>query len=108
MTTSTSATRVIEVILPVQLRDLIGVRGDVAVAVPGDEPTISDLLDALEEEFPSLRGTIRDHSTGERRAYVRYFACGRDVSHEPADAPLPEAVLAGREGFRVLGAISGG
>ncbi len=97
----------VEVILPVQLRDLIGVRGDVTVELQGD-PTVSNLLDALEAEYPALRGTIRDHGTGERRAYVRYFACGQDVSHEGAEMRLPEAVIAGQEGFRVLGAISGG
>jgi hypothetical protein len=95
------------VALPVQLRMLADIDGDVTVTVPTD-PRVSDVLDALEARHPALRGTIRDRGTGERRAYVRYFSCGRDVSHEPADTPIEPDVLAGRDVFRVLGAISGG
>lgn len=97
----------VRVALPVQLRMLADIEGDVTVTVPGD-PTVADVLEALEEMHPPLRGTIRDGRTGERRAYVRYFSCGRDVSHQPPDAPIAPEVLAGREVFRVLGAISGG
>jgi hypothetical protein len=101
------ATVDVTVALPVQLRMLADLEGDVIVTVRPD-PTVADVLDALEAMHPSLRGTIRDRSTGERRAYVRYFSCGRDVSHEPAHAPIEPDVIAGREVFRVLGAISGG
>ena len=66
------------------------------------------MLDALEEAYPALRGTIRDHATRARRPYVRFFACEQDLSHEPADAPLPEAVATGAEPFLVVGAIAGG
>ena len=94
-------------LLPSQLSDLARVDRRVPVRVDG-EPTVARLLDALEERLPALRGTIRDRHTGARRAYVRYFSCGRDVSDEPVDARLDDDVLAGREVFRVLGAISGG
>lgn len=97
----------VRVVLPVQLRMLADIDGEVVVSV-GAEPTVADVLEALEEMHPPLRGTIRDRQTGERRAYVRYFSCGRDVSREPPDAPIEPEVLAGREVFRVLGAISGG
>jgi hypothetical protein len=86
---------------------LADIDGDVTVTV-GPDATVADVLGALEAMHPPLRGTIRDRRTGERRAYVRYFSCGRDVSHEPPDAPIAPDVLAGREVFRVLGAISGG
>jgi len=80
----------------------------VELSLPEGPVTIEGVLDALEERYPPLRGTIRDHDTGARRAYMRYFAGREDVSHEPPDAPLPNGVAEGREVFRVLGAIAGG
>ncbi|MDT8367949.1 MAG: hypothetical protein RQ745_01990 [Longimicrobiales bacterium] len=97
----------VTVALPVQLRVLAEVEGEVVVRVP-PEPVVADVLEAFEALHPPLRGTIRDPRTGARRAYVRYFSCGRDISHEPPDTPVAPEVLAGREVFRVLGAISGG
>ena len=97
----------ITVTLPAHLRTLARVEGDVQVEVPG-AVTQRSVLDALEEAYPMLRGTIRDHGTLRRRAFVRFFACGEDLSHEPADAPLPPAVAEGREPFMVVGAIAGG
>jgi hypothetical protein len=83
------------------------VDGDVEVEA-ASPVTIRAVLDALEAKFPTLRGAIRDHGTHKRRAFVRFFACQQDLSHEPVDAPLPEAVAGGREPFVVLGAIAGG
>lgn len=97
----------ITVTLPAHLRTLARVQGDVSVEVPG-AVTQRSVLDALEEAYPMLRGTIRDHGTLRRRAFVRFFACGEDLSHEAADAPLPPAVAEGREPFMVIGAIAGG
>lgn len=97
----------IRVQLPVHLRTLARVPREVKLDVPSPA-TQRTLLDALEAQYPMLRGTIRDHVTRERRAYVRFFACGEDVSHGPPDSPLPEAVAAGAEPFVVLGAMSGG
>jgi len=97
----------IRVVIPGHCQDLAGVRGEIRVT-PEGVPTPASVLDALETRYPKLRGTIRDHDSGVRRAYLRYFACGKDISHEPEDAPLPEEVVQGREVFRVLGAISGG
>ena len=97
----------IEVILPAPLCKLAGIVGPVLLDVTG-LPTQCALLDALERAYPMLRGTTRDHATGKRRAYIRFFACGEDLSHEPPDALLPEAVIAGREPFLVVGAMSGG
>lgn len=97
----------IRVALSAHLRELAGVEKEVALEVRG-EPTARHLLDALEARHPNLRGTIRVHGSGERRPYMRYFACGRDLSHDSPDAPLPEAVRSGEEAFRVLGAIAGG
>lgn len=97
----------ITVTLPAHLRTLARVEGDVRVAVPG-AVTQRSVLDALEAAYPMLRGTIRDHGTLRRRAFVRFFACGEDLSHEPADAPLPAAVADGEEPFMVIGAIAGG
>jgi sulfur-carrier protein len=97
----------VRVALPSHLRTLAGVGAEVEVQVP-ETPTIADVLDALEEAHPALRGTIRDHDGGRRRAFIRYFAGGDDLTHEPADRPLPEAVATGGEPFRVVGAISGG
>ena len=97
----------VKVALPAHLKALAGVSGYTSVQVP-DRPTISDVLDALEASYPVLRGTIREHTTRKRRAFMRYFACEQDLSHEPPDAPLPGPVVAGRDAFRVVGAIAGG
>jgi len=83
------------------------VDGEVRLAVSGP-PTQRLILNALEERYPMLRGTIRDHGTGKRRAFVRFFACEQDLSHEPPDAPLPDAVATGAEPFLVVGAMAGG
>lgn len=97
----------IRVLLPLPLRTLARVDGEVELHVEG-EVTQRSMLDALEERYPALRGTIRDHVTHERRAFVRFFACEQDLSHEPPDAPLPDAVTSGAEPFLVVGAIAGG
>ncbi len=97
----------IRVVLPAPLRALARLEGEVRVELAGPA-TQSGLLDALEASHPLLRGRIRDHRTRERRAFVRYFACGQDVSHEAKDAPLPPAVASGAEPFIILGAMSGG
>jgi molybdopterin synthase sulfur carrier subunit len=97
----------IRVVLPAQLRKLARVEGEVRLAVEG-RVTQRAILDALERRYPMLRGTIRDHATERRRAYVRFFACQQDLSHEPADAPLPDAVATGAEPFLVVGAMAGG
>ena len=97
----------IRVLLPLPLRTLARVDGEVELHVEGNI-TQRSVLDALEARHPSLRGTIRDHVTQERRAFVRFFACETSCSHEPPDAPLPEAVATGAEPFLVVGAIAGG
>ena len=97
----------IRVALPLHLRTLAGVGGDVEVEVDGPV-TRSSVLDALEARYPMLRGTIRDHVGGQRRPFLRFFAWGEDVTHEPADAPLPKEVATGAETFYVIGAIAGG
>ena len=97
----------IRIVLPQHLRTLAGVGGEVALAVSGT-PTLATVLDALEERFPMLRGTIRDHATGRRRPLVRFFACGEDLSHERPAAPLPGAVASGKEPLYIVGAIAGG
>ncbi len=97
----------IRVALPPHLRTLAQVKGEVTLDVPGPV-TRASLLDALEARYPMLRGTIRDHVTEQRRPFLRFFACARDVTHEPPDAPLPDAVGSGEEPFVVLGAIAGG
>ena len=97
----------ITVVLPAHLRSLAGVKGDVELEVNG-EVTRQSILDALEARFPMLRGTIRNHVGGERRPLLRFFACGEDVTHEPADAPLPQAIASGSEPFYIIGAIAGG
>jgi sulfur-carrier protein len=97
----------VRIALPVHLQDLARVDGEVLVRV-SDEPTVDSVLDALEAEFPALRGTIRDHGTRRRRAFIRYYACGEDISHDPPENPLPTAVADGSDAFCVIGAISGG
>src|SRR6266849_10692773 len=97
----------IRVILPNHLRTLAHVGSEVALDVPAPVTTRS-VLDALEARYPMLRGTIRDHVTLQRRAFLRFFACEEDLSHESPDAPLPEAVASGKEPFIVIGAIAGG
>lgn len=91
--------------LPPNLRALARVEGEIEIDAAS---TARDIVDAIETRFPMLRGTIRDRATGKRRAYVRFFACERDVSHESLDAPLPDAVASGREPFLIIGALSGG
>lgn len=93
--------------LPAHLRTLARLDGEVRIRVAA-EPTIGSVLDALEAAHPMLRGTIRDHATRQRRPFIRYFACGRDLSHDPPDAPLPEAVASGEDVLCVVGAIAGG
>jgi sulfur-carrier protein len=97
----------IRVTLPAHLRKLAQVDGEVKLDVEG-QVTQRSILDALEARYPMLSGTIRDHVTQKRRAFVRFFACGEDLSHEPPDAPLPERVATGAEPFMVVGAIAGG
>lgn len=97
----------IRVVLPAHLRVLARVSSEVTLDVDGDA-TQRAVLDALEARYPVLRGTIRDHVTLRRRPYVRFFACGRDLSHELPDVPLPEAVANGTEPFLLVGAMAGG
>ena len=97
----------IRVVLPAHLRTLAKVNGEVKVQVEGPV-TQGSVLDALELRYPVLRGTIRDHVTKKRRAFVRFFACEEDLSHELPDAPLPDAVVKGSEPFLVIGAMAGG
>ena len=97
----------IRVVLPPHLRTLARVDGEAKVHVEG-QATQRSVLDALEASYPMLRGTIRDQVTQQRRAFVRFFACEQDLSHEPPDAPLPDAVLTGAEPLLVVGAMAGG
>jgi molybdopterin converting factor small subunit len=97
----------IRVLLPTHLRTLAGVEDEVLLDVQGPA-TQRSVLDALESGYPMLRGTIRDQVSGRRRAFLRFFACRRDLSHEPPDAPLPDAVARGTEALLVVGAIAGG
>jgi molybdopterin synthase sulfur carrier subunit len=97
----------IRVVLPAHLRTLARVDGEVTLHVEG-HATQRAVLDALEACYPMLRGTLRDHVTQQRRAFVRFFACEQDLSHEPPDAPLPDAVALGAEPFLVVGAMAGG
>ena len=97
----------IRIILPPHLRTLAQVRGDVELEVEGPA-TQRSVLDALEDRYPMLRGTIRDQITLQRRAFLRFFACEQDLSHESPDVPLPNAVASGAEPFIVIGAIAGG
>jgi molybdopterin synthase sulfur carrier subunit len=98
---------VIRVVLPPHLRTLARVNGKVSLEIDGPI-TQRSILDALEAEYPMLRGTIRDHTTQQRRPFLRFFACGEDWSHESPDAPLPEAVATGAEPFLIVGALAGG
>jgi len=98
---------VIRVILPAQLRLLAQVNAEVQVEVAGPA-TVSSVLEALEARYPMLRGAIRDQVTGQRRPFVRFFACQEDITHQPADAALPEAVVTGAEPLLLVGAIAGG
>jgi molybdopterin synthase sulfur carrier subunit len=97
----------IRVVLPAHLRTIAHVNGEVTLDVEG-EITQRSVLDALEADYPMLRGTIRDQSTHKRRAFVRFFACEEDLSHDPPDAPLPQPVASGKEPFMVVGAMAGG
>jgi len=97
----------VRVILPAHLRTLAQVEGEVRIGVTGPV-TQASVLDALETRYPMLRGAIRDHGSLKRRAFIRFFACSQDLSHEAPEAPLPEEVARGTEPFLVIGAIAGG
>ena len=97
----------IRVTLPAHLRKLAHVDGEVTLEIAG-QITQRSILDALEARYPMLRGTIREHVSGKRRAFVRFFACGEDLSHESPDTPLPEAIATGAQPCMVVGAIAGG
>ena len=97
----------IRVVLPHHLRTLAKVGDEVQVDLDGSA-TVKSVLDSLEATYPMLRGTIREHNTLKRRPLVRFFACGEDISHEPPDTPLPDAIVKGKEPFFVMGAIAGG
>ena len=98
----------VRVLLPLHLCTLAGITDHEARIDAGPHPTVRSALDALEARYPMLRGTIRDHITGERRAFLRFFACEQDISHDPMDATLPSAVVAGIEPLIILGAVAGG
>jgi hypothetical protein len=97
----------IRVLLPVHLRTLARVNGEVQLDVAGPA-TLQAVLDALESRYPVLRGSIRDHGTLRRRPFIRYFACEQDLSHEPPETRLPEPIVAGKEPFLIIGAMAGG
>ncbi len=97
----------IRVVLPFHLRNLAGVNGDVELEVAAPV-TVSAVLATLEARYPALRGTVRDHGTLKRRAFIRFFACKEDWSNEPPESPLPEAVVTGAEPFLIIGAMAGG
>jgi len=97
----------IRVVLPPHLRTLAKVAGDVELEVAAPV-TLRAVLDTLEARYPMLRGTIREHATQQRRPFLRFFACEEDLSHEPPDTPLPEAVVSGAEPLFIIGAIAGG
>lgn len=97
----------IRVLLPTHLQRLANVGREITLEVEGPV-TQRRILDALEARYPMLKGTLRDHVTRERRAFIRFFACGQDLSHESPDAPLPEAVANGTERFMIIGAMAGG
>jgi molybdopterin synthase sulfur carrier subunit len=98
---------VIRVVLPAHLRTLARIDGEVELDVAG-QVTQCSVLDALETRYPMLRGTIRDHDGGPRRAFIRFFACEQDLSHEQPDTPLPQAVVTGAEPYLIIGAMAGG
>jgi sulfur-carrier protein len=98
---------VIRVVLPAHLKNLAKVSGEVTVDVPAP-PTQRLVLNALEEQYPMLRGTIRDRQSGQRRAFIRFYACEEDLSNESPDDPLPDPVVAGKEPFLIIGAMAGG
>jgi len=97
----------IRVVVPCHLRTLAKIDGEVALEVAGPV-TIDAVLDALESQYPMLRGTVRDHVTKKRRPFIRFFACEQDLSNDPTDAPLPKEIACGEEPFMVVGAIAGG
>jgi molybdopterin synthase sulfur carrier subunit len=97
----------IRVVLPAHLQTLAQVASEVSLEIDGPV-TQRSVLDALEARYPRLQGTLRDHVTHKRRAFVRFFACEEDLSHEPPDAPLPEAVASGKEPYLIIGAVAGG
>jgi len=97
----------IRVVLPPHLRGLAKISGEIKLEVAG-AVTVRSVLDALEANYPMLTGTIRDHATQQRRPFLRFFACEEDLSHESLDAPLPEAVVSGKEPLLIIGAIAGG
>ena len=97
----------IRVVLPPHLRGLARISGEVQVQIDG-QPTVRAVVDALEAQYPMLQGTIRDHATQQRRPFLRFFACEEDLSHESPDAPLPDAVVSGKEPLLIVGAIAGG
>lgn len=97
----------IRVVLPHHLRTLAHVGKEVELQVE-DPPTLGSVLDVLEARYPMLRGTIRDHVTHQRRDFIRFFVCGQDLSHQPPDTPLPDAIATGTEPFRIVGAMAGG
>ena len=98
----------VTVALPGHLRVLAGIEASAITVEVSDQPSIAEVLDAVEAAHPVLRGTIRDHGTFKRRAFMRYFACEQDLSHEPPETPLPQEVVGGSEQFRVVAAIAGG
>ena len=97
----------IRVVLPPHLRGLARISGEVQLEI-GGQPTVRAVVDALEAQYPMLRGTIRDHVTQQRRPFLRFFACEEDLSHESPDTPLPDAVVSGKEPLLIVGAIAGG
>jgi len=97
----------VRVVLPFHLRNLAGINGDLELEMAG-AVTARSILDAIEARYPMLQGAIRDHDTLQRRAFLRFFACEQDLSHESPDSPLPEEVASGKEPFIILGAIAGG
>jgi sulfur-carrier protein len=97
----------IRVVLPAQLRTLASVAGELELEVVG-QPTQRSVLDAIEQRYPMLRGTLRDHVSQQRRPFVRFFACEQDLSHDSPDTPLPPEVVSGAEPFLIVGAIAGG
>jgi sulfur-carrier protein len=97
----------VRVVLPAHLRAMAKVQGEISVEIPG-EVTQRAVLDAVEQQFPMLLGTIRDRETAKRRAFVRFFGCGEDLSHEEPDSPLPDRIVRGEEPFMVIGAMAGG